>query len=733
MKQIIQNYKTGEVKVEEVPAPILKKGGVIVRTSYSVISIGTERSTLEISKKSILGKAKARPDLVKQVLSTVKKVGFKKTFELVMNRLDTPVPLGYSLSGIVEEVSDDIEGLNVGDLVACAGAGYANHAEKVFVPKNLVNKIPKGISQEQAAFTALGSISLHAVRQAGVSLGDRVGVLGLGLVGQITGGILKAQGCKVLGIDLRESVINFSKKMGFDIAVLRQNPSLIEIIRDFTNELGFDAIIIAAGANSNDPFQFSSEILRDKGTLVIVGGIRMEIVKSISSLFYQKEIDIKFSRSYGPGRYDLNYEEKGIDYPVGFVRWTEKRNMECFLDLLSSGKLNLNALITNIFPFEDALKAYRMIERESDEPYLAILLDYTKGNRPEPQRIFVNKKKKSFKGKIKIGMIGAGNFAQANLLPYLKNKPDIVLKGICTLRGITAKRVADKYGFLYCCSNPNELLNDEDIEVIFITTRHDTHARYVVEALDRRKHVFVEKPLCLNELELEEIIKAYTRANETNFVSLMVGYNRRFAPLSIKLKSLFKETAAPITIIYRVNAGYIPHDQWYQYPDQGGRFIGEGCHFVDFGHFLADSRPARLNCFGIPGRNQPLYQNDNLAITIQMEDSSLLTIIYNSSGDVSMPKERIEVFGSNSSAVLDDFRSIKFFKGGKAKNFRNLSQNKGFENEINSYVRALKEGDRALISFSSLVSTSLSTFAAIESLKKGIPIEIRRYDFDADQ
>ena len=450
MKQIIQNYKTGKLKIEEVPAPILKKGGAIVRPCYSLISAGTERSTLEMSKKNILGKAKARPDLVKQVIATAKKVGIKKTFDLVMNRLNAPVPLGYSLSGIVEEVSSDVIDINVGDFVACAGGGYANHAEKVFVPKNLIAKIPQGVSEKEASFTTVGSIALHGVRQAKVNVGDRVGVIGLGLVGQITSAILKAQGCKVLGIDLSEYAVNFSTEMGIDIALLRDNPGLINVIGNFTSEIGLDAVIITAGTSSNDPFELSAEILRDKGTLVVVGGIRMEVIKSVSSPFYMKEIDIKFLRSYGPGRYDSNYEEKGVDYPIGYVRWTEKRNMECFLELLATQKLNLKPLITHTFPFENALEAYELIEGKTKETYLGVLLEYTKDIKKEPERIIVSQKIEARSDKIGIGIIGAGNFAQANILPHLEQNSDVILKGICTSKGMTAKNIAVKFGFSYC-------------------------------------------------------------------------------------------------------------------------------------------------------------------------------------------------------------------------------------------------------------------------------------------
>lgn len=718
MLQVVQNYKSGELKLQEVPPPILKPAGAIVHSYYSLVSVGTERSTIQISKKSILGKAKERPDLVKKVIATAKKKGLKNTIDLVRSRLNTPVPLGYSLSGVVEAVSQDVTGVAVGDLVACAGAGYANHAEKVFVPGNLIAKVPEDVSAKEAAFTTLGSIAMHGVRQANVSLGNRVGVIGLGLVGQLTVGLLKAQGCKVLGIDLREYAINLSKEMGVDVALSRDNKNLMDIIGAFTNEMGLDAVIITAGTSSNDPFQLASEILRDKGTLVVVGGIRMEIVKSVSSQFYTKEIDVKFSRSYGPGRYDMKYEEKGMSYPVGYVRWTENRNMQCFLDLLASKKLCLAPLITDVFPFEKAVEAYNLIQGETDKPYLGILFEYNTVSKKAPRRIPVSHKTKAMSGKVGVGVIGAGHFAQSNILPHLKNHPDVVLRGICTSQGMTARNVAEKFAFDYCSDDPGQIIEDKDIQAVFIATRHDSHAKYVVQALKKKKHVYVEKPLCIEGSELNEIVDTYTDVAKNDPPSLMVGYNRRFSPLSEKFKEFFQDANGPITVICRVNAGFIPNDNWYQDPQQGGRFIGEGCHFVDYGIFLTGSLPAKVSAFGIPCNQKPINLNDNIVATIQMANGSIVTVIYNSSGSDSMPKERIEVYGANRSAVLDDFKSLSLFKANKKKKIRFSKQRKGHEEEIGSYIASIKHGGRPLISFEALTATSNTTFVAIESLRQ---------------
>lgn len=723
MKQITQNYKTGELKIEDVPSPLTKPGGAKIRTRYSLISAGTERATLEISRKNILGKAKARPDLVKKVMDTTRKIGIKNTFDLVMNKLNTSVPLGYSLSGVVLEIADDVTGFGKGDRVACAGAGYANHSEEVFVPGNLMAKIPDTVTDQEAAFTTVGSIALHGVRQAEVHIGDSVGVIGLGLVGQITVSLLKAQGCRVLGIDLNERSIALSKDMGADIAVLRNDALLEEKIERFTDGIGLDRIIITAGTDSNDPFMLSSQIMRDRGVLVVVGGIRMEIVKSVSSQFYLKEIDIRFSRSYGPGRYDTQYEEKGNDYPPGYVRWTENRNMVCFLGLIESGKIDVKPLVTHTFPFLNATDAYKIIEGEKNEFYVGILLAYEGKKAPEPAKIFVTEHT-AVQGRLSIGMIGAGNFAQANILPFLKGNSDVSLNGICTAKGMTAKSVAEKFGFKYCAGDPIEIIDDKNNKIVFITTRHDSHADYVIRALRKGKHVFVEKPLCVSLSQLEEIVKTVAHLKDTGKpYGLMVGYNRRFAPSSLKLKSFFDGSNAPVTLIYRVNAGYMPPDNWYQDPAQGGRFIGEGCHFVDFAQFITGSVPVSVHAFGIPEKEKTQSLVDNLTVSIQMNNGSLVVIIYNASGAANMPKERVEVLGMNSSAVLDDFKALTLYRGGK-KILKRFSQDKGYHGEIESYLSYTKMGKGQLISFNSLVATSLTTFAVIESMKDKKRIDI---------
>jgi len=722
MLQVIQNYRTGKLELQEVPAPMLKSGGAIVEAAYSLVSVGTERSTIEISKKSMLGKAKERPDLVRKVVDTSKRIGFKNTVSLVLNRLNTPVPLGYSLSGVVKAVSPGVEGISVGDLVACAGAGYACHAEQVFVPKNLMVRIPSGVSLQEAAFGTVGSIALHGVRQANVGLGDHVGVIGLGLVGQLTVGLLRAHGCKVFAIDLRKHAVDLALEMGADTALCRDAEDLKSAITQTTEGIGLDAVIVTAGTSSNDPFLLSAEMLRDRGTLVVVGGIRMEVVKSVSSDFYAKEIDIKFSRSYGPGRYDPQYEEGGGLYPVGYVKWTETRNLQCFLELVGSKRISVAPLVTDVFPFEKAATAYDMIQ-ESTKPYVGVLFEYEHRPEAKERRIVVATGQRAVSGKVAVGMIGAGNFAQANILPYLKRNRDVVLRGICTSRGMTAKNVGAKFGFEYCTTDPTEILDDTDTEILVVATRHDSHAEYVLQALKRRKHVYVEKPLCVNREELLKLRTAYESMNEREAPQVMVGYNRRYAPLSQKLKGFFAQTNSRITVVYRVNAGPIPMDNWYQDPAQGGRFVGEGCHFVDYGMFLTDSDPVKVKVTAVPCSDRSSKLNDNLTVTMEMMNGAVVTVVYNASGSDRMPKERVEVFGGGRSAVLDDFRSLTLYSE-KGKRRVTGGQDKGHRYEIDAYVNSLREGGSPPITFVELLKVSCTTFAAIESLETDRPVEV---------
>ena len=729
MKQIIQNYKTGKLSVEEVPTPVLKAGGVLVQTAYSLISAGTERDTLNIAQKSLLGKAQSRPDLVQKVLRTAQKEGVRKTYQIVSDRLNVPVPLGYSLAGNVIEIASDVAGICVGDQVACAGAGYANHAEIVFVPKNLCAVVPQGVSLKHAAFSTLGSISLHAVRQASLSIGERVGIIGLGLLGLLTLQLCKSSGCSVLGIDLEKEPVQSAMEMGADLAISRNDPDLEDKIIHFTKGRGLDRVIVAAGTESKDPFILSGEILRDRGLLVLLGGVRMELVRTISSRFYRKEIEIRLARSYGPGRYDPAYEEKGIDYPFGYVRWTEQRNLAFFLELVAKETVHLDSLTTHVFQVEDAEKAYELIQRGTERS-IGVLLAYPGVVFEEPkktpeQRLVPHTKKRE---RILLGMIGAGNFARSNLLPSLTRDKRVHLHSLMTSTGLSAERTARRFGFHQCNDSAEEIVSDPECDLVLIATRHDSHAHYARMGLDQGKITYVEKPLAVTRNQLHEMWNAVHRSSG----SLVVGYNRRFAPLVKTLKEFFTNLSAPMTILYRVNAGHIPQDHWYQDTEQGGRIVGEGCHFVDLCQFLTGSEPCRVYCCGVEDREKIIQNQDNVTLSIRFTNGSLGIVHYLSQGDPRMPKERVEVFGGNTCAVLDDFRTLTLYRHGKQKVHRRSRMDKGYNQEMESLIQFALGGRPQPITVESLFFTSLTTFCAVDSLRTGIPQTISFSSLDVE-
>ncbi len=563
MKQITQNYKTGELKIEEVPIPLINEGGVLVRSYYSVISAGTERATIEVSKKGYIGKAKEKPEQVKQIIQIAKKQGLKKTYDLVMNKLNTPVPLGYSSSGIVIEVGKNAFEFQVGDKVACAGAGYANHAEIIFVSKNLCVKVPLNVTLEEAAYTTLGSISLQGIRQADVRLGERVAVVGLGLIGLLTVQLLKAAGCIVIGIDIDSSTISNANKCGADYTIDSKLENVYSLVQSITEDNGVDAVIITAATSSNEPVELAGRISRKKGRVVVVGDVGMNIPRNI---YYSKELDFKLSCSYGPGRYDPNYEEYGIDYPIGYVRWTEKRNMEAFLRLVKEKKIDLGKITTHEFKIENAEEAYHLITSKKKEKFVGVLLEYD--NQKEIKKIVKTKDLKAKKSsKINIGVIGAGNFAQSTILPILKKYKDINLEGVLRAKSHLSQNIAKKFGIRKCYSEPRSIFTDRNINAIIIAARHNLHATYVIEGLKNNKNIYVEKPLAITEGDLEEIIRARNATDN----DVLVGFNRRFAPHVEKCKEFFAKKKSSMFVSYRINAGFIPADNWIQNKEGGGR------------------------------------------------------------------------------------------------------------------------------------------------------------------
>jgi polar amino acid transport system substrate-binding protein len=719
MKQVLQNLRTGELKVDELPETICRPGGVLVRNAASLISAGTEKMAIDFAQKSLAGKARERPDLVRQVVNKVRRDGLMSAINTVRARLEAPLALGYSCAGIVIEIGRGAEEFAQGDRVACAGMNYASHAETVFVPKNLSVKIPGGVSFDEAAFVTLGAIALQGVRTAEAKLGDAVAVVGLGLLGQLTVQILKAAGCRVIAIDLEQSKVDLALEHGADEAVLRGG-DVEAAVAQFTGGNGADAVIVTAAADSNDPTELAGAIARDRAIVSMVGAVRMDVPRKV---YYEKELQLRLSRSYGPGRYDAQYEEQGVDYPIAYVRWTERRNMQEFLRLVAEKSVRLDRLITHRFPIERAGEAYEIVTGKRKENFLGMLLEYPV-DRPVARPIarearVVRLRAKPGTGDVSIGVIGAGNFAKSVLLPRLAKMPGVDLAGIATATGRSAKAAGEQFGFGFCTTDYRELLARDGIDAILIATRHDTHAAIAAESLRAGKTVFVEKPLAISEAGLEEVMDA-ARASGGR---VMAGFNRRFSRLSAGLKSFF-EGVGPLAIAYRVNAGAVAKDSWIQGAEGGGRIVGEVCHFIDYLLFLTGAEPVEVFAY------RSAAGADTLTLAVRLSDGSIGNINYFATGDRALPKERIEVFGGGRSAVLDDFRSLETWKDGKRKITKRLSQDKGFDRELEAFVDAARSGSEMPIGFRSIVLTTIATLRVEDSLRSGKPeaVDLR---FDA--
>ena len=678
MQQIIQNNRSGQLRIDEVPVPHLQPGGVLVETHYSLVSVGTEGMKVQTARKSLVGKARSRPDLVRQVLTTYKKEGFSSTYRKVMNRLESPAALGYSLTGAVVAVAPDVEDLAVGDLVACAGADYANHAEVVFVPRNLVVKLPPGTPMDLAAFTTLGAIAMQGVRQAEAQVGTTVGVVGLGLLGQITTQLLAVSGCRVFGIDLDPQRVALARELGAEGGCTRRDPALEQAIMSFTGGIGLDVVVITAATRGNDPIELAADIARDRGRLVVVGIIGMEIPHKI---FYDKELELRMSRSYGPGRYDPVYEEGGVDYPVEYVRWTEGRNMQSFLHLLAAGKLNLGRLVTHRFPFGDAVQAYDLIAGPEANSVLGVIFQYDQAYKERPGEISFPQAAGEPRA-VRLGVIGAGNFARTMLLPHLKANPEVHLEAVATGTPHKTQDAARKFGFAMASCDGMEVIQSQGVNAVVIATRHNLHAPLTTAALRAGKAVFVEKPLALDEAELAEVIQAYREAAHP---LLMVGFNRRFAPMVVEARRRMP-AIGPYTFHYRVNAGFVPADNWYHDPVLGGgRLIGEGCHFIDLMLYFTGAVPVEVYAASMDDAG--VYRHDNLSVTVRFQDGSLGNLLYVACGDTSLPKERLEVFGGGMVAIIDDYRSLIVSHKGKRTQIKSrYAQDKGHKAEMAEFV-----------------------------------------------
>lgn len=713
MKQLIQNFKSGELYVDELPAPSLGEGMVLIENKFSLISAGTERGTVKVAQASLLGKAKQRPDLVAQVLQNIKKEGLAATLKKVQTKLDSLKALGYSSAGVVLASMDKSNAFQIGDRVACAGQDYASHAEIVSVPQNLVVKIPDNVSFEEASFTTLGAIAMQGVRQAEPRLGENVCVIGLGLLGQLTCQLLRANGCNVFGIDLSDRLVALASSISADRAFNRSEPHLTAICESFTNGFGFDSVIITAAAPTNDPIELAAEILKKKGTVIVVGTLKMDIPRDPH--FYRKELNLRMSCSYGPGRYDPKYEEGGQDYPFGYVRWTEQRNMESFLTLVSKGLVNLKPLITHTFDIDKAEDAFDLVLGKAKEPSIGILLHYPERADKHKATVHLPAASRKSSPTLNAAFIGAGSFAQNYLVPNVKNA-GAALHTVVNARGITAKNVADKFGFANASSDPGDIFKNADINTVFIATPHNSHAEFAAQALTHGKSVFVEKPLAINHEGLKRVIDARKQSSGV----LMVGFNRRFSPLAQEIKRNISKFPEPVVMNFRVNAGLIPKEHWIQNPEiGGGRIIGEMCHFFDLMEFFADARPVKVFAESIQTTNARYSNQDNIVITVKFANGSVGALTYLANGDTSLPKERLEVSRDGVSAVIHDFRSGSLHISGKEAKM-NLS-GKGHREEVAAFLEAVQHGSADPIPFDSIVHTTLVTFKAIESLQTGLP------------
>lgn len=776
MLQLTQNLKTGEMKLLEVPAPALTNKNVLVKVYYSLISAGTESSKVTTARKGYLGKAKEKPEQVKQVLETIKKEGIANTYRKVMNKLDAWTPLGYSCAGEVIEIGSAITGFKIGDYVACAGQDIANHAELVSVPVNLCAKVPAHVPLTAAAYTTLGAIALQGIRQADLRLGESCAIIGLGLLGQLTVQMLKASGVTVFGIDIDPWAVKRAQLSGADEAFERSDGALENGIAEKTAGQGVDAVIITAGTSSLDPVELAGRLARKKGRVIIVGAVPTGFSRES---YFKKELDLRMSCSYGPGRYDPDYEQKGIDYPYGYVRWTENRNMGAFLQLLAQGKINVEHLTTHQFDFDEALRAYDLILKKT-EPFLGIVLKYHP-EREIQKQVVLSKNHRSPED-VKIGFIGAGSFAQTHLLPNVKHYDHAALIGVATTAGNESRTVADRYGFAFASGDARDIYENEQINTVFIATRHDSHAEYVIQALEHGKHVFVEKPLALSEDQLNRVVEVYYQStvnsdqlsvssrqssvaseqsavgdshlasgdrhlasdnshstmdaqyrisntqypipntqypiNNSKIVNLkskiimMVGFNRRFAPLIQKIKEHIK--TAPVAINYRINAGFIPKEHWSQDLEVGGgRVIGEVCHFVDLAMHLAGSQPVSVAAFAMDSTQQT---QDTLVINLKFQNGSIATVSYFANGSKELAKEYLEVYGSGITAILNDFKELTIY-GQNKRRYKLSNQDKGHRHEVRAFLDAVRQGLRSPIPFEEIYLSSLLPLTIIESIR----------------
>ena len=699
MKQIIQSFKTGETILEKVPKPQVKPGHVLIRTTKTLVSLGTERMLVEFGKANLLQKAKQQPEKVKEVITKIKTDGLMPTVNAVFNKLSEPLALGYCNVGIVEEIGKGVSEFKIGDRVASNGP----HAEFVCIPKNLVTSIPENVSDEEACFTVIGSIGLQGIRLLKPTLGETIVVIGLGLIGLITAQLLKANGCEVIGYDLDKTKVDLASSFGITAFNPKEGSDPVKLVMDKTEGIGCDGVIITASAQSDLIISDAAKMSRKKGRIVLVGVIGLNISRAD---FYEKELSFQVSCSYGPGRYDTNYENKGLDYPIAYVRWTEKRNFNAILKAISNKSIDVKPLITQHVPIDNYLDVYSNM-RSSEA--IASILEYS-SSPDNATTVVLSDQKQYSKSKGVIGIIGAGNFTGMTLLPMLK-KTNAEIKYITSSKGLSGTGLAKKYGISRSTTNYSDVLEDPEVDIVIITTQHHLHSDMVIDGLKANKHVFVEKPLAINNSQLDLIEKAYKNSQG----SLMVGFNRRFSPHVNKMKSLLGSAETPMNIIATMNAGFIPENVWvHDMEVGGGRIIGEACHYIDLLSYLTGSIVTSV-CLNAMG-NHPKENTDNASMLLRFENGSNAVINYFANGSKGYSKERLEVYSQGRTLIMDNFRTTKGY-GFKGFSKLKTKMDKGHLSQFENYFTSVKEGNNPLINFESLMNTSRASIAAIESLK----------------